>query len=178
MTVLYLIGSLRNPDISELSNLLQNETGYEIFSSWKSPGPTADDEWRDYAKARGWSYREALREYAATHVYEFDKFHLDRADAAILVMPAGKSGHMELGYMIGQGKPCFYLLEPDNERWDVMIQLCFENGGNVCSSVDELLESLEKLEEVSNAKPNYDLSAVCSPDDIYYKGKWSIGKVK
>jgi nucleoside 2-deoxyribosyltransferase len=36
------------------------------------------------------------------------------------VMPAGKSGHIELGYAVGQGKPGYILLEKEPERWDLM----------------------------------------------------------
>lgn len=143
--VVYLIGSLRNPAVPELANFLRKETGFEIFDSWYSPGPNADDYWRDYSKGRGQSYREALSDYAATHVFEFDHYHINRANVGVLLMPAGKSGHLELGYMIGQGKPCFYLLEEGIERWDVMLQFCFLNGGNICNTSDELAMELKKL---------------------------------
>lgn len=142
--VIYIIGSLRNPGIPELANTLESKLGCEAFCSWFSPGPRADDHWKEYAVARGWSYKQALQEYAATHVFEFDKYHIDRADIGVLVMPAGKSGHLELGYMIGQGKPCFYLMEEDTERWDVMLQFCNLNGGAVCSNVEELLDEISK----------------------------------
>jgi nucleoside 2-deoxyribosyltransferase len=36
------------------------------------------------------------------------------------MLPAGKSGHLELGYMIGQGKPGYILLDAEHKRWDVM----------------------------------------------------------
>ena len=165
---IYLIGSLRNPGIPALANVIQRETGHEAFASWFSPGPQADDYWRDYTKDRGWSYREALTEHAATHIYSFDKQHIDRADAAVLVAPAGKSGHLELGYMIGQGKPCFYLLEPENERYDVMLQFCFENGGSVCSTMDELIVELKKLEEVKNATCDKEVGSSCTVEPKGY----------
>ena len=142
---IYIIGSLRNPEVPVLANTIQEQTNYEAFCSWFSPGPNADDYWREYCELRGWSFKQALKEYAATHVYEFDKHHIDRADIGVLVMPAGKSGHLELGYMIGQGKPCFYLLDKDSERWDVMLQFCYLNGGSVCENVDDLIYELTKL---------------------------------
>src|SRR5882672_10649970 len=79
----YVIGSLRNPDIVPFANKLQAK-GYEAFCDWKSPGPDADDFLRDYAKARGLNYKQTLQTYAAKHIHEFDKFHLDRCDAAVL----------------------------------------------------------------------------------------------
>ena len=115
----YVIGSLRNPNIVPFANALQAE-GYEAFCDWKSPGPDADDFLRDYAKARGLNYKQTLQTYAARQIYEFDKKHLDRCDAAVVLMPAGKSAHLEAGYTIGKGKPCFIVFDAEPERIDVM----------------------------------------------------------
>lgn len=121
MKCIYLIGSLRNPEIPELGNSLRL-LGFDVFDDWFAGGKIADDEWQAYENARGHSYKEALGGYAARHVFEFDKHHLDRADIGVLVLPAGKSGHLELGYMAGQGKPTFVLFDKIPERYDVMYQ--------------------------------------------------------
>jgi len=118
---IYIIGALRNPKVPEFANEIQ-ALGIEAFADWFSPGPDADDFWRDYSKARGLTYKQALQSYAAKHVFEFDKFHLDRCDAAVLLMPGGKSAHLELGYTIGRGKPGFIVFEEVPERYDVMVQ--------------------------------------------------------
>lgn len=140
MSKIYIIGSLRNPRPANVSILLRclfkEHACYlpEVFDDWQAAGPIADDSWRDYERAKGLSFQEALAGHAAKHVFAFDKKHLDEADAAVLVLPAGKSGHLELGYMIGKGKPCVILLECDDpERWDVMYQF----AGLVTSSVKE-----------------------------------------
>ena len=139
MKSLYLIGSLRNPDIPRIGNRLREELGIEVFDDWFAAGPIADDSWQEYEKLRGKTYPEALASYAARHVFDFDKHHLNRCDAAVLVLPAGKSGHLELGYMAGMGKPTFVLFDQEPERWDVMYQ--FAEGGAVFS-VDELVKLL------------------------------------
>lgn len=64
--------------------------------------------------------------YAAKHIFEFDKSHLDRCDIAVMFMPAGKSGHLELGYAIGQGKPGFILFDKEPKRWDIMLRFASE----------------------------------------------------
>lgn len=140
MKKLYLIGSLRNPRIRDIGNAIR-EWGYDVFDDWHAVGPEADDHWRDYEKARGRSYAEALQGAAAQNTFHFDKRHLDAADAAILVAPAGKSAHMELGYMLGKGKPGFILFyeEPEPERWDVMYLFATA----VCSGLDELRQTIE-----------------------------------
>ncbi len=136
MTVsIYLIGSLRNPVVPTLANELRQDS-LEVFDNWYSAGERADDAWRDYERARGHSYAEALGNHSAKHVYAFDSFHLNRCHAAVLVLPAGRSGHLEAGVAAGQGKPVFMLLDPDGEpeRLDVMSQFLYR----VCANLDAL----------------------------------------
>lgn len=119
---------------------LRNHLGIEAFDDWMAAGPIADDSWKEYEKSRGHSYSQALNGYAAKHVYDFDKYHLDRVDGAILVTPAGRSGHLELGYVAGSGRPAFVLFdgEPD-ERWDVMYQF----ADAVFFSEEEMINGLK-----------------------------------
>lgn len=115
----YLIGSLRNIQVTRVAALLR-DAGFEVFDDWFAAGPTADDAWKEYEQARGRTYKEAMEGYAAKHVFEFDKKHIDEADIGVLLLPAGKSAHAELGYMKGKGKKCIVYLESDAERWDIM----------------------------------------------------------
>jgi nucleoside 2-deoxyribosyltransferase len=137
--IIYVIGSLRNPEVPKVSQALR-ERGYEVFDDWHAGGEKADDEWMKYEQARGRTYHEALAGYAARHTFEYDKFHLDRADVALMVAPAGKSGHLELGYLLGQGKPGFIYMPQEPERWDVMV--LFATG--VLKTLDELYECIER----------------------------------
>ena len=122
---IYLIGSLRNPKIPEFANLLTDQ-GYEVFADWHAPGPAADDYFRDYSKARGWDYKQALQSHAAKNIFEFDKKHLDEADVAVMIMPAGRSGHLELGWHCRTGKPGYILFDETPERYDIMLQFATE----------------------------------------------------
>jgi len=136
----YVIGSLRNAGVPDLSKYLR-EAGYDVFDDWFAAGPEADDYWMAYEKNRGHSYSQALKGYAASHVFNFDKKHLDEADIGVLMLPAGKSGHLELGYMIGTGKPGFILYDEVPERFDVM----YKFANDVCFSPEDLLEKLNGL---------------------------------
>lgn len=141
MKRVYLIGSLRNPEVPELGRYLRT-AHREVFDDWYSAGPRADDHWKEYEQSRGHSFTEALAGRAATNVFRFDKSNLDRCDAAVLVLPAGKSGHMELGYFLGCGKPGFILLPPDfDDRWDVM----YGFATKVCNDRTELWRALDAL---------------------------------
>ena len=135
----YLISSLRNREATQNIALGLRKAGWDVFDDWLAPGPRADDEWKEYEELRGRSYEEALKGYAAQHVYEFDKYHLDRCDTSLLVMPAGKSAFLELGYTVGRGKPTFLLIdEPD--RWDVMMQFVDE----IAFNAEDLLEKMNR----------------------------------
>lgn len=116
---LYLIGALKNAEIPIITNKLSG-LGYDVFSDWWSASEDADDWLRDYYKARGYDYKETINSYAAKHIYNFDKHHLDTSDLAVMLMPCGKSGHLELGYVIGQGKPGYILFDKIPERVDIM----------------------------------------------------------
>lgn len=134
---LYLIGSLRNPTVPELASRLRKSVpDCEIFDDWYAAGEEADDKWKAYEQARGRTYHEALEGYAAKHVFEFDKHHLDTSTHCLLVLPAGKSGHMELMYAAyGVGAQAAILLEQGADpRWDVMYQFV----DNVFSTPDEV----------------------------------------
>ena len=138
--IIYLIGALKNKKIPLIANELR-ALGFEVFDDWFSPGPEADDFWREYEKTKTSSYKEALKGWAAKHIFEFDKHHLDRSDIAILVMPAGKSGHLELGYCVGRNKRTYVLFDEEPKRWDIMYQ--FTN--DVFFDIEELKSELKNL---------------------------------
>ncbi len=135
--MIYLIGSLRNPLVPDIANALRKE-GHEVFDQWYGAGPNADDHWMEYCKNKGMNFKEALADAGAQHVYKFDRTYLDLSDTVVLVLPAGKSGHLELGYALGRGKRGYILLSGEPERYDVMYN--FATG--VFTSLEELIECL------------------------------------
>lgn len=134
--MIYVIGSLRNPEIPKLADVLRCED-HEVFDSWFAAGPEADDHWKAYSQDRGQSYKEALADHAAQHVFNFDKKYLTLADTVVLVLPAGKSGHLELGWALGQGKRGYILLD-NPDRWDVMYNFATDVFYNVCDLLEVL----------------------------------------
>jgi len=144
---LYLIGSLRNAAVPALAERVREKAPqFEVFDDWYSAGPEADDYWKTYEQAKHGThaagYVKALSGYAAEHVFQFDKHHLDTASHALLVLPAGKSGHMEITYAAyGAGCETAILLEEGADpRWDVMYKFI----PNILTSFDEVTEWLNK----------------------------------
>jgi len=140
--IAYVQGSLKNREkILPLTEELRKLGFKEVFEDWIAPGPEADDFWRDYERTRGNSYGQALKGWAGTHIYEFDKFHIDRSHIGIMCMPCGKSGHLELGYVLGSGKRGYILFDGEPERWDVMYQFADGLFFNYNDLKKELLEN-------------------------------------
>ena len=139
-THIYVTGSLRNPAVIEVGHRLRKE-GYEVVDDWIAAGPDADTCWQQYETAKGHTYQEALHGRAAENVFNFDLSWVDLCDIGILVMPAGKSSHLELGYMTGQGKPT-YILQPDTpERFEVMPQF----AAGVYTDLEDLCQAVKRL---------------------------------
>lgn len=132
----YVIGSLRNERIPVIANDIR-KAGFEVFDDWYAAGPEADDHWKAYEQQRGRTYKDALNGYSCGNAFNFDRRHIDASDIGVMVLPAGKSGHTELGYMAGKGKKTFVLIDGDTERWDLMYK--FFTG--VAYSVEELIEA-------------------------------------
>jgi nucleoside 2-deoxyribosyltransferase len=138
-TRLYLVGSLRDPNVPAVGNALR-EMGFDVFDDWFAAGPRADDEWQAYETKRGRTYVEALQGHAAQHVFDYDLEHLQDADAVVLIYPAGKSAFLELGYAIGAKKKGYIYLTSEPERWDVMAK--FASG--VHTTIEGLVEQVRK----------------------------------
>ena len=62
---------------------------------------------------------------------DFDLAHLNVADIGVLLLPAGKSGHIELGYLAGRGKPTYIRCNEEPDRFDVLYRVatkvCFDD---------------------------------------------------
>lgn len=188
MSSIYVIGSLRNPEIPRIGRALR-ETGLDTFEDWHSAGPRADDHWKEYEVSRGRTFQEALDGYACKHVFDFDSFHINRCDAVLLVLPAGKSGHLELGYAIGRGKRGFILLDDDktsggmnldSSRWDIMYRF----AEKVFVSEQEMLEFFksdrerEPRESEGEVRKDEAVPAVypadCYPRRVGSYGSWRL----
>jgi hypothetical protein len=142
----YLIGSLKNWKVVDVGNRLRREfSNWEIFEDWIGCGPKADDYCRKFEKKRGSSYKQALTNYLAKYIFDFDKHHLDASDIVILITPCGRSGHLELGYGIGKGKEGYVLFDEELKRWDVMYQFCNE----VFFNVEELINTLKDKRDLN-----------------------------
>lgn len=142
----YVVGSLKNENVPRLANRIRAEVGCNVFDDWYAPGPRADEYWQAYEKQAGRTYRQAIHGKASRNVVLFDQANLDSSTHCVLLMPAGKSGHLETGYM-AYAKKAYVLFEKEpgpEDRWDQMYGLVLKNGGDVLFDEEELIQLLKK----------------------------------
>lgn len=62
------------------------------------------------------------------------------AITCVLILPCGRSAHLEAGWFCGQGKRCIILTQ-DGEEPELMALLATD----ICVSIDEVLASLRRV---------------------------------
>ena len=87
--------------------------------------------------------REALSTPIANDGYRSDMDGMEWADACVLVLPCGRSAHLEAGWFAGQGKPVFVLTQ-DGEEPELMANMCTA----ICVDWYDLLETLDGHSQV------------------------------
>lgn len=104
-------------------------------------------------------YLEALNHPAARRGFKFDMDALTECDLCVLVLPCGKSSHLEMGYAVGAGKRTAILLEPDCENitgnpdyegvtWMAMDpELMYKMVDYICLNLHDLLTAITMVED-------------------------------
>jgi hypothetical protein len=110
----------------------RNPAPGEIGFRWQS----VDPDWRQWTSAQ---YRAALEHPAAIAGFKRDYDAMQWADTCVLVLPCGRSAHIEAGYFNGAGK-ALYILQLDAMEPELMYRMATA----ICLSVDELLERLKR----------------------------------
>lgn len=88
--------------------------------------------------ARTQDYLNALRADRALEGFNNDFDAMKRADTCVLVLPCGRSAHLELGWFVGMGKHTAILL--DGEM--VVPELMYKMVDRICPSMMDLLDWL------------------------------------
>lgn len=158
----YIIGSLRNARVPDIGNAIRN-AGLLAFDDWWGAGDEADDKWQEYENIRGRGYAEALAGAAAQTVFNFDKTNILASDAVLLVLPAGKSGHIEFGFARGKEKLGVILLDGEPDRFDVMYNFASLVTSNLDEAVAFFKDSLATSAHGRCARCDGPHSTYCCP---------------
>lgn len=134
---IYVASSWRNERQPEIVTLLRNN-GHEVYD-FRNPEPGDNGfHWSEIdADWKGWSpgqFRDALTNDIAINGFKRDFEAMKWADAFVLVMPCGRSAHLETGWAIGAGKPTAILLS-DGEP-----ELMYAMADQLCTNTEELVK--------------------------------------
>ena len=138
MPKVYVASSWRNSRQPEVVAAIR-EAGFEVYDFRNAE--TAF-EWREIdlgKKYWGWGdFRRALEHPIAEKGFDSDFEALERCDCCVLLLPCGKSAHLEFGYAVGLGKATFILVEGGVEP-----ELMYRAADKICLSLEELIDELE-----------------------------------
>lgn len=143
---IYVASSWRCADHPRVVQLLR-DAGHEVYD-FRNPAPgntgfawsTIDPNWL------GWepqAFADLLQHPVAQAGFALDKAALDWCDTCVLVLPCGRSAHLEAGYTAGQGKETLFYLSPDRFEPELMYLL-----GDGCVTTDDAL-----LRALASPKP-------------------------
>lgn len=145
---LYVASSWRNPDQPAAVQKLR-EAGYDAYD-FRNPSPGDQGfAWSEIDPLwQGWStseFRDALGSPIAARGFGKDMQALRACDACVLLLPCGRSAHLEAGWAAGAGKPVIVVLSLPFEP-ELMYLACT----SVCINLEAAIEALGEL---SGAKP-------------------------
>lgn len=137
---IYVASSWRNELQPSVVNQLRFR-GHEVYDFKKPKEGDAGFSWREiHPNWESWTthqYVEALNHPLAEAGFKSDMDAMEWADTFVLVLPCGRSAHLELGWACGQGKETYILLEEMEP--ELMVKMCT----SVCPSMHDLLSRLE-----------------------------------
>jgi len=136
MNKIYVASSWRNELQPGVVKALR-DAGHEVYDF---KNPTADDHgfaWSDIDPDwQNWTndqYIEALNHPIAQAGFDSDFKAMEWADTFVLVLPCGRSAHLELGWACGAGRKTFIILETMEP--ELMVKMC----DHICTNVDQVI---------------------------------------
>jgi len=141
MSKIYLASSWRNQQQPAAVEALR-QAGHEVYDFRNPPGgikdgfrwSELDPNWEAWDSA---TYRSMLAKPLAQRGFNSDFDGMKWADVGVLLLPCGRSAHLELGWMAGAGKRTI-ILTRDGEEPELMALL----ASQICISMEELVGAL------------------------------------
>ena len=141
MKKIYLASSWRNPMQPAAVESLRL-AGHSVYDFRNPPGGIVngfrwseiDPNWQNWSARQ---YRENLQTPLAQRGFNSDFDAMKWADVGVLLLPCGRSAHLELGWMAGAGKQTVVWTR-DGEEPELMALL----ATRVCVCLEEVLEFL------------------------------------
>ncbi len=140
---IYVASSWRNPRQPGVVAAL-HRAGHDVYD-FRAPSPgqpgfswsEIDPDWQTWTPEK---FRRALRHPAAKRGFSFDVRALAAADATVLVLPCGRSAHLELGYAVGRGQRTFVLCDSTLDQPELLYLM----ATRICLDIAEVIEELQR----------------------------------
>jgi len=147
---IYVASSWRNERQPEVVKVIR-AAGHLVYD-FKNPHPNdhgfhwseIDPEWKSWTAEK---FRAALEHPVARRGFASDMHALMECDACVLVLPCGRSAHLELGWAAGAGLATIILTEGSYEP-----ELMYRMVDRVCLSIEEVVSDLNL--QVSDMLPH------------------------
>jgi hypothetical protein len=141
MSRIYVASSWRNTHQPAVVARLRM-AGHEVYDFRNPPNGVPGFAWSEIdPNWKAWSaedYRRLLTTHPiAARGFVTDLRGMQWADTCLLVLPCGRSAHLEAGWFCGAGKRCI-ILTRDGEEPELMALLATD----ICISIDEVLLAL------------------------------------
>jgi hypothetical protein len=150
---IYVASSWRNDYQQHVVGYLKG-LGHKVYD-FKSPKKgnngfswrEIDEKWSDWTTIQ---FREKLFNPIAREGFESDANAIHECDVLVLVLPCGKSAHLEAGFAVGIHKSVYAYIPNKIEP-----ELMYSWFNNIFDNLDELGEELEDLENSKNRTEAY-----------------------
>lgn len=138
---IYVASSWRNAAQQTVVEALRT-VGHDVYD-FRNPAPGDNGfGWRQCTdEPQPWSaetMRTVLDHPVARAGFEKDMAALRGAEATVLVLPCGRSAHLELGWATGHGQRTYVLLDDPISEPELMYLM----NTKICTSVNEVIRAL------------------------------------
>lgn len=143
---IYVASSWRNERQQEVVFSLR-QNGHDVYDFKNPTEGNRGFHWSDIDKDwKKWTpdqFKKSLSHPIAISGFSLDWNAMVLAKACVLVMPCGRSAHLEAGFFVGAFKPLFILLS-DGEP-----ELMYKMATGICSDIEELLSMIAERELIT-----------------------------
>ena len=139
---IYVASSWRNKQQPHIVEALRS-AGHKVYD-FRDPGPRSggfqwtllDPEWKSWDIE---AYRKALEDPIAFEGFWLDFGAMNWCEVCVLVMPCGRSAHLELGWAVGACRHTAVLLT------DAEPELMYKMCNYITDNIEDLISWLETL---------------------------------
>lgn len=141
---IYVASSWRNEYQQDVVEQLRRETRCAVYD-FRNPEEgnagfhwsEVDVDWQQWDVAQ---FARGLEHPVAEKGYQLDMLALHRAEIVVLLLPSGRSAHLEAGWAAGRGKTV-YVLSPEPMEPELMYKM----ARGVFASVTELVDVINSV---------------------------------